>query len=69
MSQLAKQNPGLNTKFWRAFPVKSKSKVEAGTPLVINMDEDSMPTMDRLGGRPYFGLGRVLFVTKRTQPR
>jgi len=63
--QLRRLNQGLDTRHWRVYKRKEKSN---GVCLVLSIDAASVTLLERLGWRPFNGVGQATFSLLGVKP-
>jgi hypothetical protein len=63
--RLRKLNQGLNTSHWRAYERKEEPK---GVRLVLSVDTSSVTALERMGWRPFSGVGQAIFSLLGVKP-
>ncbi|CAL1681169.1 unnamed protein product [Lasius platythorax] len=67
LGKLEKQNPRLRTGRWSVYePVKEAPA--KGTRLVLGVEKTALPVLEKLGMRPFYGMGRATFQVLRNKP-
>ncbi|KMQ88381.1 hypothetical protein RF55_12147 [Lasius niger] len=67
LGKLERQNPRLRTGRWSVYePVKEAPA--KGTRLVLGVEKTALPVLEKLGMRPFYGMGRATFQVLRNKP-
>ena len=63
--QFRRLNQGLDTRHWRVYECKEESN---GVRLVLSIDTASVTALERLGWRPFSGVGQATFSLLGVKP-
>jgi len=63
--RLRRLNQGLDTRHWRAYECGEESN---GVCLVLSIDAASVTELERLGWRPYSGVGQATYSLLGAKP-